>query len=475
MVPSLGPLIYEYGYDRAAEEKVISPFEITNVELETDTHARRFAAGAGPRRRIEPPSSLLRRSRSPWPCASRSQTGGARILVFHEKVDSAEEIVAQLIARNMTAAPYHSKMGAALRQNNLRLYRHGALDALVSCRALDEGINVPNTNVAIIAAATRSTRQRIQRLGRALRSAPGKTLATVYTLYWSAEERRRLAEEAAPRLQGVAKVRWSRGGLSANGYSTRMASGTKSLLTALSEAEYERLVLRHAAKWFPTYVAAQFKRELATLRFGRTKPDLVLIHRSYREWWVVEVEMIVHSFRLQRSSAALLDLLGKSDADYLARAARTPRREEGPRHGEGAAPGRTGCARRAEARVGGATAYARRARGHCARLPLRSQSAHLSDRNGDELPQDEAVLSYCVPAKYLSGFLCVESPASLEQRSGQTLRIRTQDGVGEWARRDIADKVYPVPVGGASPHFDAKRYKLLRTGVSGFALQVASN
>jgi superfamily II DNA or RNA helicase len=98
----------------------------------------------------------------------------------------------------------------------LRLFRRGAFDVLVTCRALDEGTNVPETRVAIIASSTASTRQRIQRLGRVLRPAQGKLLATIYTVYATEIEKDRLAREAMT-LTGAEAVSWQKATLKLDG------------------------------------------------------------------------------------------------------------------------------------------------------------------------------------------------------------------------------------------------------------------
>ncbi len=90
----------------------------------------------------------------------------------------------------------------------LTSYRRGELDVLVTCRALDEGFNVPETEIGIIAASTATRRQRIQRLGRVLRPAEGKSGALIYTLVATKPEVVRLHEEEAE-LEGVADVTWS--------------------------------------------------------------------------------------------------------------------------------------------------------------------------------------------------------------------------------------------------------------------------
>ena len=143
---------------------------------------------------------------------------GERILVFHERIGKAEQLASILRARGAACAVYHSGIGPALRRDNLRLYRGGLVDVLITCRALDEGIDVPATTVAIVVSSTASTRQRIQRLGRALRAAPGKELASVYTLYATEPEEKRLATEAS-RLHGVAQTTWLREALNGIGSS----------------------------------------------------------------------------------------------------------------------------------------------------------------------------------------------------------------------------------------------------------------
>ena len=91
----------------------------------------------------------------------------------------------------------------------LHTYRTREIDVLVTCRALDEGFNVPETEVGIVAAATATRRQRIQRLGRVLRPASGKVGAVVYTLVASTPEIGRPQQEEAE-MEGVAHVEWVR-------------------------------------------------------------------------------------------------------------------------------------------------------------------------------------------------------------------------------------------------------------------------
>jgi superfamily II DNA or RNA helicase len=136
------------------------------------------------------------------------QNRSARTIVFHERVASAKDLFDILQQRKHSVCLYHSKIAPEVRRDNLRLFRRGVFDVLISCRALDEGMNVPETTVAVIASSTASQRQRIQRLGRVLRPAKGKEKAIIYTLYATEQERRRLVKESE-RLEGVAQVTWS--------------------------------------------------------------------------------------------------------------------------------------------------------------------------------------------------------------------------------------------------------------------------
>ena len=66
------------------------------------------------------------------------------------------------------------------REEILRLLRDGMLNAAVAIRCLDEGIDVPDVRMAFLLASSTNPRQFIQRRGRLLRKAPGKTRAHIW-------------------------------------------------------------------------------------------------------------------------------------------------------------------------------------------------------------------------------------------------------------------------------------------------------
>lgn len=227
LVPALGPVIYKYDYADALRDRVIVPFSLTNVvfELEEDRqreYERLTATIARAIRRHgvdarETVALFLKRARVVNLSLNRVRltlrlialNKAKRILVFHEDIQACELINQILTENGVSSGVYHSKMGLKDRALTLGRYRRGEIRVLVTCRALDEGFNVPETQLGIIAASTATRRQRIQRLGRIVRPAEGKDGATIYTLVATNPEISRLKHEEED-LEGVALVRWSR-------------------------------------------------------------------------------------------------------------------------------------------------------------------------------------------------------------------------------------------------------------------------
>ncbi|MBD2774645.1 DNA phosphorothioation system restriction enzyme [Iningainema tapete] len=61
-------------------------------------------------------------------------------------------------------------------------FESGELQGLVAIRCLDEGVDIPAIKTAVILASSANPRQFIQRRGRVLRPAPGKTRATIFDM-----------------------------------------------------------------------------------------------------------------------------------------------------------------------------------------------------------------------------------------------------------------------------------------------------
>lgn len=226
LVPALGPVIFRYTYREAKHDGVIVPFVLHNVvfELEPEiaekydklTRAIARSISVNGYEAPETIALLLRRSRVLNLSKTRiriamkliAENRGQKIVVFHEDIGACNVMGEVLRECGVRAGIYHSRMPTRDRAAMLQAFRVGELDVLVTCRALDEGFNVPETTVGIIAASTATRRQRIQRLGRVLRPGSGKASATVYTIVASGPEIARLKEEEQE-MEGVADVVWS--------------------------------------------------------------------------------------------------------------------------------------------------------------------------------------------------------------------------------------------------------------------------
>lgn len=102
-----------------------------------------------------------------------------------------EPIQSELMERNIMAhkftqdegtTPRKKYDGISERQHILREFSKGRYQALAAIRCLDEGVNVPSTERAIIMASTGNPRQYIQRRGRVLRHDAGKEKAIIHDI-----------------------------------------------------------------------------------------------------------------------------------------------------------------------------------------------------------------------------------------------------------------------------------------------------
>jgi superfamily II DNA/RNA helicase len=107
-----------------------------------------------------------------------------RIILFTERIKTAEELFG-LLQKNYPGkiCKYHSEMSPLAKQCSLESYRQGEKTAIVCCRALDEGLNVPETDAGIIISMGGSLRQRVQRIGRIVRRGDGARPKQIYYLH----------------------------------------------------------------------------------------------------------------------------------------------------------------------------------------------------------------------------------------------------------------------------------------------------
>ena len=223
LVPNLGKIIYEYTIANARKDGVVSEFEINNVkvpfraseEMEYRKLTKRIAQAfnVNDQEKVMRLSRLRARvstgatSRIPASIVIAEQNKNSRILIFHEEIENAQKIFEILKKRGHSVALYHSQIGGDARRESLKQFRKGIVRIIVCCRALDEGVDVPESEVAIIAASTSSSRQRIQRIGRVIRVHDSKEKAKIYTVYITDRELDKLRNEQE-NYSDIANFNW---------------------------------------------------------------------------------------------------------------------------------------------------------------------------------------------------------------------------------------------------------------------------
>ena len=123
----------------------------------------------------------------------------ARVLVF-----TADNASAYAIAREHLVMPLTCDIARREREEVLGRFRDGELRALVSARVLNEGLDVPEADVAVVVGGSLGRREHVQRVGRLLRPREGKRalvyeLVTARTLEvrWAAHRRAGLGARSA--------------------------------------------------------------------------------------------------------------------------------------------------------------------------------------------------------------------------------------------------------------------------------------
>ena len=93
-----------------------------------------------------------------------------------------KEIKEYLDELGISNSKFTGEESTAERERILKLFAKGYYQALIGIKCLDEGVDVPSTQTAILMASTLNSRQHIQRRGRILRRSPGKKKANIIDL-----------------------------------------------------------------------------------------------------------------------------------------------------------------------------------------------------------------------------------------------------------------------------------------------------
>ena len=225
--PKLGPIIYRYSYKEAFKDNVISDFDVFNIKTRLTFKEKQDYTSLSKRIAIELGKKayskekldmlLIKRARISKDSVNRIPVAvkiiknekTKKTIVFTESISQADTICMKMNDLGYNASVYHTSVSKNIRSLTLSEFYDGTCRILVTCTALDEGLNVPDIEVAVIVSQTMSLRQRIQRVGRALRK--GKKRAKIYTIYITDDEKNTLIKEFA-NLHDISTFKWLKAG-----------------------------------------------------------------------------------------------------------------------------------------------------------------------------------------------------------------------------------------------------------------------
>ena len=102
-----------------------------------------------------------------------------KAIVFSQTIDFADKVTEELD----NCLSFHSKIPKKKRNENLDLLKSGnSITRISTAKALNEGMNVPDISMAIIASGTSKTKDMIQRIGRTVRWKANKQ-AVIFRIY----------------------------------------------------------------------------------------------------------------------------------------------------------------------------------------------------------------------------------------------------------------------------------------------------
>jgi superfamily II DNA or RNA helicase len=112
-----------------------------------------------------------------------------RVIVFTAHTDLVYRLSERFLLPAITA-----ETGASERRETLRRFREGEYSRVVTANVLDEGVDVPDANVAVVLSGSGSEREFTQRLGRVLRPKTDGGRATLYEVVSAETAEERVAE-----------------------------------------------------------------------------------------------------------------------------------------------------------------------------------------------------------------------------------------------------------------------------------------
>ncbi len=100
----------------------------------------------------------------------------------NQSLTQLQSVNQMLIQRGINAAQYTQSENGDVRQISIESFKNGLLSTLVAIKCLDEGVNIPEIQNAIILASSGNPREFVQRRGRLLRTCENKLFSNIYDM-----------------------------------------------------------------------------------------------------------------------------------------------------------------------------------------------------------------------------------------------------------------------------------------------------
>lgn len=130
-------------------------------------------------------SNILKQAEAKVPKAieiTETEDNLDRCLIYCSESQQLEEVKQRLLSNFENVCKYTSKLDDSQRKDALQNFKTEVVNYMTAIKCLDEGVDIPACDSAIILASSRNPRQFIQRRGRVLRQADNKDKAVIHDL-----------------------------------------------------------------------------------------------------------------------------------------------------------------------------------------------------------------------------------------------------------------------------------------------------
>ena len=215
---------------------------------------------------------------------------------------------------------------------------------------------------------------------------------------------------------------------------------------AMYESDYEKLVYQLSPELFPNFLMVEFK-SIVCNETESAKADFALIHKQYKAWWVVEVEMADHSLERHVIPQIQVLLTARYGSETINSLVAT--------HGSLDRSRLTSMVKNQQPRIlviVNKNIASWNLRLEKMGVEIMSLEVYISQYNqyifkvdGGLPPEKREVITICHTKRSIPGILTVDSPGSLNVTNGQIIKIAFEGLVTEWRRRDLLDSVWLMP------------------------------